>query len=446
MKDQRKIYDELQLSISSLVQSQIRIEDMITTGMLRSYADSSPVKKMLHAPTMKLYVVKEEPLHNKEIRQNIKDWISFWQNKCSNSIQHVQIYSTFWSTPEGYVSIVMEYMNGGSLQNLLESVGVLPERSIKQLIQQILYGLQRIYQSGIQCHGALGPSQILFLRDGTVKLSQGLQYRVQIQGNQVFNQHLLGKVKDVQSLYDPNILEIPSLWIKAPCDKYPFATTDDFILERANDIWKLGWLILNCAIGTLEFHPKAQQIYEGSRIILQEITKYIDQFKGTCCLLHSEIKVIQFVESNSKIVNEPSKLTILDFLPSDKFSVEFIHFLCCTLKIDPRQRLQIEQLLVHQWLTSGKECKGPNVYLKELLSISNAWNAFLPEKYQGQGLQKLERLCEALCLVLQNSEKPSINKIHLQESSPIIKELSYDMGINAKVVSERLISIFQSLI
>ena len=41
---------------------------MITTGILRckfpisiitAYADSSPVKKMLHAPTMKLYVVKE---------------------------------------------------------------------------------------------------------------------------------------------------------------------------------------------------------------------------------------------------------------------------------------------------------------------------------------------------------------------------------------------------
>lgn len=68
---------------------------MITTGTLRckisisiliAYADSSPVKKMLHAPTMKLYVVKEvyilinykEPLHNKEIRKNLKDWISFW--------------------------------------------------------------------------------------------------------------------------------------------------------------------------------------------------------------------------------------------------------------------------------------------------------------------------------------------------------------------------------
>lgn len=43
---------------------------------------------MLHAPTLKMYIVKEvknyienffqEPLQNKEIRKNIKEWISFW--------------------------------------------------------------------------------------------------------------------------------------------------------------------------------------------------------------------------------------------------------------------------------------------------------------------------------------------------------------------------------
>jgi hypothetical protein len=74
----------------------------------------------------------------------------------------------------------------------------------------------------------------------------------------------LGKPKDGQryfkckfSLYDPTILETPSLWSKASSEKVLFPAQEDFILERANDIWKLGWLVLNCAIGTLEFHPKA---------------------------------------------------------------------------------------------------------------------------------------------------------------------------------------------
>ena len=35
-------------------------------------------KKMLHAPTLQLYAVKEEPISNKEVRSNLKEWISFW--------------------------------------------------------------------------------------------------------------------------------------------------------------------------------------------------------------------------------------------------------------------------------------------------------------------------------------------------------------------------------
>ena len=43
------------------------MEEMITTGTIRckeisiyiAYADQSPVKKMLHAPTLKMYIVKE---------------------------------------------------------------------------------------------------------------------------------------------------------------------------------------------------------------------------------------------------------------------------------------------------------------------------------------------------------------------------------------------------
>jgi hypothetical protein len=40
------------------------------------------------------------------------------------------------------------------------------------------------------------------------------------------------------------------------------------------------------------------------------------------------------VEQNPKV--ESNKITILDLLPAEKFSPEFVMFLCATLKIDPR--------------------------------------------------------------------------------------------------------------
>lgn len=60
------------------IDDSLKLEDMITIEILRcnliiyiiAYTDSSPVKKMLHGPTMKLFVVKEEPLKNKEIRRS----------------------------------------------------------------------------------------------------------------------------------------------------------------------------------------------------------------------------------------------------------------------------------------------------------------------------------------------------------------------------------------
>lgn len=67
-------------------------------------------------------------------------------------------------------------------------------------------------------------------------------------------------------------------------------------MERANDIWRLGLIVLSCAVGTLDFHPKAQQLYEGLRIILEDIQRYADQLKDTCCILHSEDKIIALVE------------------------------------------------------------------------------------------------------------------------------------------------------
>jgi hypothetical protein len=48
---------------------------MITLSVLKGSRDTGTVKKVLHAPTLKLFVVKEEPISNKEVRKNLKDWI-----------------------------------------------------------------------------------------------------------------------------------------------------------------------------------------------------------------------------------------------------------------------------------------------------------------------------------------------------------------------------------
>lgn len=55
---------------------ELRLDQMITLGVFKS--TSGTIKKMLHAPTLKMYAVKEVPIANVQIRQMLIDWIANW--------------------------------------------------------------------------------------------------------------------------------------------------------------------------------------------------------------------------------------------------------------------------------------------------------------------------------------------------------------------------------
>jgi serine/threonine protein kinase len=65
----------------------------------------------------------------------------------------------------------MELMSGGSLQNLLESVGNLPETSIKSLALQTLEAIHELHSKLHTPHGVISPSQILIDKNGNVKVN-----------------------------------------------------------------------------------------------------------------------------------------------------------------------------------------------------------------------------------------------------------------------------------
>ena len=50
---------------------------MITLAVFKS--TSGTVKKMLHAPSLKIFCIKEVPISNRETRQMLKDWTSKWE-------------------------------------------------------------------------------------------------------------------------------------------------------------------------------------------------------------------------------------------------------------------------------------------------------------------------------------------------------------------------------
>ncbi|OMJ70965.1 hypothetical protein SteCoe_30939 [Stentor coeruleus] len=162
-----------------LVQSIVRLDEMITISILKSSCRSGIVKKSLHGPSLHLYASKEVPVSTFVIRQKLLEIIKSWQNNQKTSRHWMEVNSSFWNSPEGCVTIVMEYMAGDSLLRLCESIGSIPEKVLRDTTKKILLGLS-IHHKKIGPHGGIDLSQIMFSRTGKAKLGLGLTSRLNL--------------------------------------------------------------------------------------------------------------------------------------------------------------------------------------------------------------------------------------------------------------------------
>ena len=112
----------------------------------------------------------------------IRDWINIWQTKLQANNANEQnnnflaIYGEQFNYPEGAVSILTEYLKGGSLLKLLQFVRTLPESVIREIIDQLLKILSQFYDLTGMNFGGMSPSQIMFTEKGKIKLGLGLYY------------------------------------------------------------------------------------------------------------------------------------------------------------------------------------------------------------------------------------------------------------------------------
>lgn len=181
-----------------LVQNIVRLDEMITISILKSSCRSGIVKKSLHGPSLHLYASKEVPVSTFAIRQKLLEIIKSWQ-KTQKSSQHLmEVNSSFWNSPEGCVTILMEYMAGDSLLRLCESIGAIPEKVLRETTRKILLGLS-IHHKIIGPHGGIDLSQIMFSRTGKAKLGLGLTSRLNLkdEGN---NKKAFSTAEDVFDL------------------------------------------------------------------------------------------------------------------------------------------------------------------------------------------------------------------------------------------------------
>lgn len=74
------------------------------------------------------------------------------------------------ATAPAYINIVMEYVSGGSIANIIKDLGPIPEKSCKSFTHQLMLGLEFLHEKGIT-HRDIKCANILLTDSGVVKLT-----------------------------------------------------------------------------------------------------------------------------------------------------------------------------------------------------------------------------------------------------------------------------------
>jgi mitogen-activated protein kinase kinase 1 len=120
----------------------------------------------MHAPTRTPLALKVINLFDKSKREQlIREIVTLYDAQCPNLIT---FYGAFYR--DGAITIALEYMDGGSLANVLSQVGPIPEFALANIAYQILWGLAYLKHEK-RVHRDVKPSNLLINSRGEVKVN-----------------------------------------------------------------------------------------------------------------------------------------------------------------------------------------------------------------------------------------------------------------------------------
>lgn len=233
----------------TLLYDEIEMGDMIGRGC------SSIVLHGVHSPTGTPLALKIINLFDKSKREQIiKEIITLYDAQCPNLIT---FYGAFYR--EGSITIALEYMDGGSLANVLDQVGPIPERVLASIAYQILWGLAYLKHDK-RVHRDLKPSNLLINSHGEVKVTD-FGVSAELQSSIAMCGTFVGTFKYMSPERIKN---------------QPYS--------YMSDIWSFGLVMMECATGQYPFNQHANCIEMAQTILDADVPKlsehdYSPQFR-----------------------------------------------------------------------------------------------------------------------------------------------------------------------
>lgn len=269
---------------------------------------SSAVYKALDITDMRLVALKTIQVNEKDKRvQMVREVSALFQllreNSRRESSQYrnfkkperyiVDFYDAFSNPEDGVVCLMIEYMDGGSLQDIVDQGGCDDEISLANIAVQALKGLSFLHSCS-QIHRDLKPGNFLISHRGEVKVAD------------------LGIMKQLPAKV-PGKLQKTNTFVGTATYMSP-ERIDGKDYSFPADVWAFGLSMATIALGRLP----------------------IDTRGGYWTILHG-------------IRDEPSPS-----LPADRFSPEFCDFINSCLKKNPDERASCKELLKHDFLRKAQ--------------------------------------------------------------------------------------------
>eukprot|EP00249_Psilotum_nudum_P011742 c23354_g1_i2 orf=282-1841(+) len=246
---------------------------------------SSVVRKAIHIPAHRILALKKINIFEKEKRQQLLNEI---RTLCEAPRAQglVEFIGAFYTPDSGQISIALEYMDGGSLADIVRAKKFIPEPILSVFTRKVLQGLQFLHCVRHLVHRDIKPANLLVNLNGEPKItdfgiSAGLDNSIAMCATFVGTVTYMSPER-----------------INNECYSYPA------------DIWSLGLALLEC--GTGEFPYNAS--------------------KGPVNLM-------------LQVMYDPSPSP-----PPDRFSPEFCAFVDACLMKEPEMRPTAEQLLSHPFI------------------------------------------------------------------------------------------------
>ncbi|KAJ3674792.1 hypothetical protein LUZ60_005408 [Juncus effusus] len=289
-KGLKLIQEETESQSSDLKEEEYEftLEDLETIKVIGK-GSGGVVQLVRHKWTGKFYALKGIQMNIQEtIRKQIVQELKINQAKQNTNI--VRCHHTFYHN--GVISLVLEYMDRGSLADIIKQVKTILEPYLSILCKQVLKGLVALHHERHVIHRDIKPSNLLVNHKGEVKITD------------------FGVSAELASSMGQRDTFVGTFFYMAP-ERISGGTYD-----YKSDIWSLGLVILECAIG--RFPYITSEASEG---------------------------VLSFYELLEAIVDQPAPSA-----PSDQFSPEFCSFISACIQKDPQERMSSLQLLEHPFI------------------------------------------------------------------------------------------------